>query len=246
MLQFVNEYITSKALAWSQTTLRSEAARLRAVAAVLAAHPGDPAALWMHLEANQAPYSRVTTWTRVTDFYDWLQETGKVSGEITGGNPYRTFRKRNARLFKYTYTPRLPEISFEEAVQRIETIEKDGCRELAKQIIGSGQRWAEAIQYKDTVIGKGAKPRNVFRPNRGGTTPSKVDYSTFRRSLRAVGLKPHTLRKLCATRLVDLGLKEADLMKVMGWSNINTAKAYLQPKQDKELARIFEQIHKEL
>jgi hypothetical protein len=35
--------------------------------------------------------------------------------------------------------------------------------------------------------------------------------------------------------LVDQGVKEADLLKIMGWSSIVTASSYLQSKKEGEL-----------
>lgn len=50
------------------------------------------------------------------------------------------------------------------------------------------------------------------------------------------------LRKLYATKLIEKGCKEADLLKIMGWSHIATAAYYLQPKNDKEIMQLTETL----
>lgn len=194
--------------------------------------------LWSHANERYSPYSRVTLWTRVCSFYSWANGSKP--------NPYLEFRIKNARLFKNTYQPKIPEITFEEAVKKINQISNEDDRQFARRLLGSGERICESIQPTNRPTGKGNKSRLVFRPE--STDKAYVrSISSFRRSLRSVGLTPHSLRKLLASRLVELGMKEADLLKVMGWSSMATAKCYLQPKSDKELSEIFKsRIHSEL
>jgi integrase len=65
--------------------------------------------------------------------------------------------------------------------------------------------------------------------------------STFRYHLNKVGLKPHTLRKLCASKLARQDkIKEQDLLKVFGWASMETASIYLQAKNNEELAALME------
>jgi hypothetical protein len=180
-------------------------------------------------------------WTRVVDFWAW----GLDQKLLEGVNVYEKFREQNARLFKHTYQPRFPEVSFQEAAARVARLSDDGARALGIHILGSGARFHEAIQGRDDVIGKGSKPRHLYRPATEKEV-GPISYARFRRALQAVGLKPHDLRKLCAARLAEIGLKEQDLLKVMGWTSMETAKFYLSPKKDAELKKIFEGIHKEL
>lgn len=238
MEQLIEQYIESKRLAWSPTTIRSEKYRLLSLMPYLISD--NPVDLWTHL-TTLGSYSRVTYWTRSVDFWNWL----KGNGHRIGLNPYEKFRKENARLFKHAYDRRLPTLTFQEAVDKVSKLPDGGARNLALQILGSGTRFCEAIQGSDQVIGKGAKPRSVYRPEtEGGTFTGS--YQSFRRALKACGLKPHDLRKLCATRLADAGLTETDLLKVMGWTSMETAKFYLSPKKDDELRAVFGRIHKEL
>lgn len=236
MNELIHKYIEDKVLAWSPTTQRSELYRLKAVAQYL---DGNPVTLWANIQ-DLKPYSRVTTWTRVSQFWDFLIEQG-----IKQENPYVKFRQKNAKAFKNTYSPSTPRLGFAEAVRRIKLIRNDDDRNLGLQIIGSGERFAEAVQRTDRVVGKGSKPRDTFRP---GSTELDYgrSYHSFRNSLKSVGLKPHALRKLFASKLVEKGAKEQDLLKIMGWSSMNTAKYYLQPKKDEEIKHIIFDIHGEI
>ena len=236
MKHLIQEYIAERELAWAPSTLKSELHRLLAVADLL---DGDPNRLWVYLEQNQKPYSRVTTWTRVSNFYQWAILNGKVKGI----NHYEKFREKNQRLFKNCYTPKFPEISFAEAKARIRTLARVDVNLLAEFLLSNGARYSESRNGEDgQVVGKGNKTRTVYG-SQIEKNHSGISYHTFRRELAKIGLRPHELRKLCATELVARGLREADLCKVMGWSSIVTAKAYLIPKKDEELKEIFERMN---
>lgn len=240
MRDLINLYIADHSLSWAPSTLKSEKHRLYGVADLLT---GDAIQFWTHLEATQKPYGRVTTWTRVVDFWTWMLDNHHTQGD----NPYAAFRRKNARLFKNTYQTKTPEITFEEAIRRIKCITKSGDRGLALQIIGSGERYSESIQSGSNAIrGKGNKLRTTYRPE-AEKENKQSSYASFNRSLRSIGLKPHDLRKLFASRLVEKGVKEADLLRIMGWSSMATAKAYLQPKNDAEIRNLIETtIHEEI
>jgi len=233
MNELINQYIEDKKFAWSPTTIKSERARLNSVIHLL---DGNPEHLWLNIQYLR-PYSRLTLWTRTVDYWTFVKPN-----EV---NPYETFRKKNSRLFKHVYQPKEVGLSFEEAVEAIKKISNTNDRTRAFQILSSGERYSEAVQKGNNVVGKGSKVRSVFRLPDSKATSSR-SYSSLRRSLASVGLRIHSLRKLCATRLVKEGMNEADLMKVMGWSSILTAKAYLQPKKDEQIKNIFSKIHKEL
>lgn len=238
MIALITRYIEDQKLAWSPTTLRSEFYRLCGVQDVL---DGNPLALWNHLVSRQKPYARLTTWTRVTSLWDWLVR----EGHRTGSNPYRLFREKNARLFKHVYQTKTPIISFEEAVKRIKTLPRR-YRELGLQMLGTGERFSESQQTPDErgrITGKGNKSRRTYRPTFTGTT-GNVSYACFRRALQTVSLVPHDLRKLHASRLVDVGASEYALLQAMGWSNIETAKRYIKPTKDKNLELLIKtKIH---
>lgn len=236
MKELIHRYIEDRKLAWSPTTLRSELYRLREVQEIL---DGNPQRLWDHLASRQKPYSRVTSWTRVTAFWDWMVREGLM----TGSNPYHAFRQKNARLFKHVYQTKTPAVSFDEAAKRLNLL-TGRARGLGLQMLGTGERFFESQQETDDrgrVVGKGSKPRHTYRPEAPGEAGS-ISYASFRRALQAVGLAPHDLRKLFATRMAELGATEVDLLKAMGWSSMETAKRYLQPKKDDVLKQMFKEV----
>lgn len=225
------EYMNSKSLAWAPSTLKSEEARLSAVVDVL---DGSPDHLWRHMEEKKMkPYARLTTWIRVSSFYDFLMSKGYVRT-----NPYKTFKQENARLFKNTYTPKKPEMTYEEAKARIEKIEDPAIRRRALEIIGSGLRYTESSTHSNGgVYGKGSKHREVHIPEVVGPE-FQGTYQTFRRALAKVGLKPHDLRKLFLSKLVEMGANEFELMEAAGWTSLAPAKAYINVNKATLKARI--------
>lgn len=233
----IDQYLVSKANSWAASTLRSERHRLQAMSSHLT---GDPNTLWEAL-ASQAPYTRVTSWTRATAYWDYLLDAGHTSGP----NPYKAFKRANARLFKNVYSPSHPKMSYQEAAKLVKTISNVAARRLALRMLGEGTRYSEAIQVGDLVVGKGSYTRRRFSPD-VGDGGDVCSYALFREALAAKGLKPHDLRKLCASRLAQAGLKEADLLKAMGWRSMETAKYYLQPKRDEELRQVFDAIQEDL
>lgn len=217
-MEWISQYIEDMKLAWSPTTLRSERYRLLAVVKEL---DGSPTRLWKATE-GLAPYARVTTWTRVTAFWDWLLEK-KLA---TGVNEYRTFRKRNARQFKNAYKKNVPEISFEEAKERISKIRDVSIKTKALELLTSGMRWNESFTLRNgTVVGKGGKRRDVYLEPALRSEYAQ-SYSKFWRALAEIGLKPHDLRKLCINAVIDAGANPFELCDLAGWSDLKTAMSY--------------------
>lgn len=227
MKAHIQKYIESKKLAWAPSTLRSEEARLSAVAAVL---NGDPGQLWQHLEDKGIkPYARVSTWIRVVSFWDFLGHTT---------NPYKEFKEKNARLFKHTYVPKKPEMTYEEARKLVDSIQDQSIRRRALEILGSGARWFESASHSGgNVSGKGSKNRALYVPSVEGPA-FRGSYQTFRRALESLGLKPHDLRKLFLTKLVELGANEFELMEAAGWSSMTPARSYINVNKDRLQAKI--------
>lgn len=233
----IEQYLKDQDLRWSETTKRSERARLLALAPHI---DGVPETLWAALK-HLAPYSRTTTWTRVVAFVDWAVAAGQMSGP----NHYRAFRSKNAKQFRNTYQRRIPQLSFEEAVARINQLSVPAIREKAIQLLYSGMRWSESFTLQDGwVVGKGGKRRRVhtLSPSQGAA-PFTGSYTQFYRELRKVGLKPHDLRKLALNQYVKSGASPFDLAKIAGWSSINTAQSYIE-SSDSELERLHREAFK--
>lgn len=219
-------YLEDKQLAWAPSTLKSEQHRLNAAAPML---NGNALKLWKALEGHGA-YGRTTIWTRVTDLYQWAIDNGHISGP----NPYKTFRQKNARLFKNVYTRKTPEISYDDARARIATIKDAAIRNYANQLLATGMRVAEpkTCDRDGNIIGKGNKSRRVYGFD-DSIVHNSINYQQLRRALAAIGIKPHDLRKLFATRLVDEGATEFELCKIMGWESIATASSYVKANDDR-------------
>jgi site-specific recombinase XerD len=227
----INAYIESKRLAWAPSTLRSEKHRLSAFADAM---DGTPLTLWNNIEYMK-PYSRLTAWTRATEYWQFLID----GGHRNGPNPYKQFRETNARLFRNCYVTKTPVITFAQATHSIQTGLTGPYRQMALQLLHTGMRISERRSLKEgTVVGKGNKRRAVFlHTSEAGETCNE---STFRRHLSKIGLKPHDLRKLFLTRMVERGASPYELCQLAGWSSINTAASYIQVNQNrlKELTNL--------
>jgi integrase len=234
MINRIEQYLNEHEKAWSQSTLRSERYRLQAVSHVLGSGPD---ALWACLEERGIkPYSRVTYWTRVTDFYEWCISKGLEQSP----NPYRKWRDENALQFKHTYERKQPSITYNEARARIESIRDRDIREACLLLLEGALRYCELRTFSPTdrtVTGKGSKPRRIYADGKRYTG----SYDRIRGALKSLELRPHDLRKLGATRFASLGLREEDLCKVMGWNSIETALSYLQPKKEEEIESLIKQ-----
>lgn len=226
----INKYLEAHKNIWAPTTLRSETFRLNALAPCI---NGNPHTLLNNLDYMK-PYSRLTAYIRVAALYTWAID----EGHIQGPNPYTKFKKKNRRLFANAYTKETLELTYDDARKRIEAIQDEAIRRRALELLGGAQRWCESGSNSNTVIGKGGKARPNFAPRLTGPDYRK-SYSTFYKALKQIGLKPHTLRKLALTRLVDKGATEYDLMAVAGWSSIQTASSYVQAKRTDKLKEMM-------
>lgn len=219
----IEAYLNSKQNAWSPVTLKKEGYRLRALAAHI---DGNAETLWQALQ-TMAPYSRLTAWTRVTAF--WAETfPGKE-------NPYEVFRTKNANYFKNAYQRKAVPLTYEEARARIDAISDVGVKGRALTLLSSAQRYCESVQNGEAgaVVGKGGKHRADLRNAVDGFSGT---YHQFWKALKeATGLTPHMLRKLALTRAAENGAQAQDLMEIAGWSSIQTASIYLQPKRVEKL-----------
>lgn len=224
--QQVQEYINSKQMAWSLTTQKSELSRLTGALDLL--NQGAPSTYNLG-KTKYKLYALKTLFIRAADFANWA--TGNANNE------FALFLRNNRLLFKGAYKRSLVGMSFNEAASRVANISNPGVRQLASFILRSGLRASEALAYDNSghIKGKGSKDRPVFCAKDGANL--HITYGELYRELKRVGLKPHDLRKLAASQLAAAGFKEADLLKVMGWSSIETAAVYLQPRNDNELSQ---------
>ena len=219
----IQAYLDDHKTAWAESTLESERYRLASCSAHL---DKGPVHLYQWaLDQGMKPYSIKTLFIRVTS----------LEAYANCGSAYADFMRKHANRFKHAYVKRELKITFEEALTRIASLEAP-YKTLALEMLQTGLRISETSKVSDGhVIGKGAKRRRVY-----GKISVQVPRSTFRAKLKAVGLNPHALRKLCATRLAERGATPADLCKIFGWSSIETAYQYLQAKEDDRLLELVQ------
>ncbi len=221
MREHIEAYLEFHKTAWAQSTLKSEQARLRR----LFNHMETPEALHTYLvEQGKAPYTIKTTFVRVCDMERWASLPRK----------FQEYMDRHGNRFKHVYSKEKVEVTYEEAIKRINQLE-GRYRIMALGLLSTGARLSEAYTASGgVVVGKGGKTRKLY-----GKIEETAPRSTFWRKLKAVGLKPHTLRKLCATRLAENGATPADLCEVLGWTDIKTSYQYLQPREDSRLEALM-------
>lgn len=226
--ELLNKYLESKVLSWAPSTLRSEKVRL--AAALTALNELTPTQYYQKLVSEGLkPYTIKTIFIRLRKFLLEINELEKYKS-------YNDFMSSHQRLFKYAYTKERVKITFEEALKRIDKIPSVTAKAKALQLLYSGMRFSESktLDENNEIVGKGGKRRAVYGViERFNGSGAELSYSGLYASLKKVGLKPHTLRKLAAQRLVQLGASSMDLMEVMGWSSINTATSYLQNENNK-------------
>lgn len=227
MRNLIDLYIKDHEFAWSKTTQRSERYRLYGVEAELGL---EAVKLWDAIKGLK-PYTKVTTWTRVTKFWDWLIKEGHRDGE----NLYRSFRHKHARLFKNAYVKRPASITVEEAKRRIALISDEATRKKATDTLRNGLRFSDQIDHQHGEIrGKGGKVRELLGPIAPGEDFCG-SYQTFYRHLKHVGLKPHELRKIFASALAQDDMNVFDLCRVLGWEKTQTALSYVTMSSKQEL-----------
>lgn len=225
----MKQYIEAQTNRWSKTTLKSESARLLANVEAYEAKTAEAA--WNLLkEKGLAPYSIKITMIRLAD-----------CKAFHGDASWKLWIRQNANLFKNAYKKETIDVEFKALESAILGIVQDNYRRLAQEILHSGLRSSEALhRHVDHVNGKGGKVRPVFaKPLLEQAERSALTYKGLWAACKSVGIKPHTLRKAFATKLARSGrVGEADMLRIMGWSSIQTASSYLQPHRDAKLAEI--------
>lgn len=230
----VNQYMQTKKLAWSPKSISSESSRLHKCIKIWNSLNNKTAEEFYNVvRATHNPYTVKTMLIRFGQFIEVT--TG------TSNNPIKNFVRLNARIFRNVYEVETLKHTYETALNQIEKLTDERIKQIALLMLRTGMRVHEALGYDGggKVIGKGAKIRTVYSTTKGALG---ISYNELYVALKGVGLKPHTLRKLTATKLVEAGLKEADLMAIMGWSSMQTASIYVQPKREDELRQTLQKV----
>lgn len=235
--ELVNEYIRSKGLAWARSSLKNERSRLNKHGHKV---NRDPKEVYEELKASgMCNHSIKTTYVRLGQFLQWLIENDKMSPVKL--NPWKNFLKTHALLFKHAYQVERLKITYDQAKAIVDSMSQDQYRKAAQQLLEGGLRYCELRTFDgEAVIGKGSKPRNVFLRADLASFRYRGSYSALYVRLKAVGLKPHTLRKLCATRFsTKAGVSDVDVCEVFGWESIETSKKYRQPQRRERLSELM-------
>ncbi len=222
----IRAYIQSKQGAWAETTLRSESARLHANHSVLSLNPSEAHTELAH---RLSAYALKTTMIRCADFRAFL-------GDYT----WKAWIKQNANLYKQAYTRSVDgNISYEEAKRRATLLPDLQARNIIDELLDSGVRSQELRnRTDDRVLGKGSKSRKVFsRTSISVEQRAALTYRQIYNACKAIGTTPHACRKAYANKIARSGaITEVDMLKIMGWESLETAKSYLTPMRDEELA----------
>jgi site-specific recombinase XerD len=228
----LNRFLDSRKYSWSARTLEMEKTRLNKYLPLLT---NSAEALWNHLkDSGMSPYTRVSLWGRIIQLWDFCRPDQP--------NNYKIFKDTNRREFKNYYTRKELGMSFNDIRSKVNSIQEADIRNKAYELLFSGMRFRESLTLNNdqTIIGKGGKVRKIFLPEAISKSDFDKSYSYFAKKLKKYGLTAHMLRKAFATKFVETGAKEADLLKVMGWESIETAKYYLQPKKDEEIQNMIQ------
>ncbi len=232
----VNEYIDSKKMAWARTSQKNERYRLKKHGHNVLS---DPKQVYEELKKTMCNYSIKTTFVRLGQFLQWMIDNDKI---LPCKNHWKVFLTTHALLFKHAYQSERLKISYDEAKALVDSITEAQYRQAAQQLLEGGLRYCELRTFDgEAVIGKGSKPRSVFLRPDLSTFRYRGSYTPLYKRLKERGLKPHTLRKLCATRFSQLpGVNDIDTCEVFGWESIETSKKYRQPKRREHLSNLMQ------
>lgn len=225
----VKEYLADHQNAWAPSTLKSESSKLNKYGHLV---DQDPAKAFKSLTKDLKPYTIKTLFIRLSHYKQWQVDKG-----LDETNTYKEFLRKHANKFKHVYDRKPVKVDYNTTLSRIRSLSDQDVRETAEFLLKSGLRISEAYKVKDGfVVGKGSKKRPVFVD----PPQTLASQKRLRDGLSSIELTPHDLRKLCATRLVEKGADAATLCHVMGWTKIETAYRYIQPKNNESIKEMME------
>lgn len=240
MTEFVDQYIGSKSMAWARSSIKNERARLRKHGHKVMDKPEE---VYQDLKKTMRPYSIKTTFVRFGQFFQWLIDNDKIP---PAKNHWKLFLQSHALLFKHAYQIERLKMTFDEAKVLVDSMTEEHYRQAAQQLLYGGLRSCGLRTFDgEQVIGKGSKPRAVFFEGDLKNFRYKGCYSALYKRLKKIGLKPHTLRKLCATKFsTQPGVTDIDTCEIFGWESIETSKKYRQPQARERLSQLLQGISK--
>lgn len=235
-------YLTYYDKIWDTKTYEVERSKLKTIVRAMRKSGFSGIAFYNALkEEGYAPYTIKSLVQRAASLYQHGQDSDFLS---KFNNPMKDLLIRHPQLFRNAYKTERLTIDFDEAKAKILTIQNVEVRDFCLALLMSGLRIHEAYivnQQTSSVVGKGDKERYVMFDYPHQTFPPA---STVRRTLAKLGLKPHTLRKLLATKLSRSDMTYTDICAVLGWSSLQTAAKYLQPLKEEQLKQKMKEILK--
>lgn len=230
MTKLIEDYIASKKDSWSPSTQSSERYRLRGIEFEMLT---DPELLWKHLaDKKLKPYAVKTAFIRAGELLEFAMSIGAIKA---GQNKLKFWMNANANKFKHAYKPKAVSISFEDALKLIATMPDEENRTEAERLLFTGLRVSERADENGQVTGKGGYHREVPIAKELGPSSYTSNRTTLYRHLKKLGLTPHMLRKLSATKFAECGGDIPDLMKQFGWRSTQMAAIYVQAQKQKEI-----------
>jgi len=234
--ELVLHYTMHASKGWSASTQVTAISKLRQAAKFLNKYGLEADKVYSAMQSSgYSAYTIKTMFTHIRGLMDYALHIGVYSGV----NPFEIFVKVVApNKFKTAnvYKPKEVSLDWDAAVSAISSAAIDmDTKETCLYLLKTGLRISELYKIerdpvkseKWFVKGKGGKIRPVlFAPPDGVIL---APHTSVQAALKEIGLTPHQLRKLTATRLAECGNIEVhELQQIMGWSSIATASIYIQ------------------
>lgn len=238
--QLYDKYLDFHKTAWTESCYKSEAARLKKIVHIIKTDTGMSGNEFHRslMDRGYGSYTIKTMLIRAASYYEFGSNKGVFP---KGMNPFKNEMQRSRTAMNRAYRPERLKVDFDTAREKISLIKDEAVRDFCMALLNSGLRIEEAYNVNhetSSVVGKGGIERTVFFDYKG-EPPS--DYRV-RTALKEIGLKPHSLRKLLATKLSRSGFSHADIKRIFGWSSITTADKYFQAKQDDKLRQELKEV----
>lgn len=220
----IDKYLESKQYSWAPSTLKKAGYSLHKHG--WRVFEQKPEEAYVTLRDEIQPYTLRTVFVYLAGLATYC---GKEAYK-----DYIEFPKTHANLFKNAYSNKAELLSERTSKLLHDTDVDPDVAMVVDTLINTGMRISEVYTYSNGyVIGKGGKMRKVYGEVKlPAVLPS---YHKVYRALKARGFKPHDLRKIFLTRLLQGGIDIHDVAHIAGHSSIQTTMRYLIPSTDEAL-----------